>query len=489
MSSKSLLAASLLSSLVSAQLSSVPAACRCLYGRSCWPNQAAFDILSQNLSRPLIYPTPVAAPCYADLSSSACANVQTHFSDAIWRTDQPGAHEFQNFESYTWPNGTIDACYLDTTLGSPCKQGSIPPIGVDARNTADIQAAIAFAKTHNLKLVIKNTGHDYQGRSIARGAFMLWTHNIKGMTYHSAFMPSGGPAGATYGGKPSIFLSGDSHCSSSFVAITTSAGDQWVDAYALALQHGRMLVGPFALGGSLGTAGGIAQGGGDGVWSPRHGLGKSPPFSSFFDPDIPFLSAVDNILQYTIVTASGGVLTANEYQNSTLFWALRGGGPGVFGVVTSVTYKTHPSFNLSYATFNADITDAAAAQTVVTRVVQDIIQFTDMGWGGYMYIIQPGSLRGVWVAPEVSQADLATTLDPFGTFLNETTGGKGGIHYNSSTSYYGWYDESYLGMSGSQVTGNIKIASRLMSKELAQSDPAAVVSKILAVDSLFKGFE
>lgn len=175
--------------------------CRCLYGQSCYPGAAAFASLSSRVSQPLVHPTPVASPCYTNPSSSNCATVQANFADAIWRTNQPGAYEFQNFESYIWPNGTIDACYLDTTLGSPCKQGSIPPIGVDARTPSDVQAAVIFARNRNLRLVIKNTGHDYQGRSAGRGAFMIWTHNMKGMSYNAGFSPAGGPSSTTYQGS------------------------------------------------------------------------------------------------------------------------------------------------------------------------------------------------------------------------------------------------------------------------------------------------
>jgi hypothetical protein len=63
-----------------------------------------------------------------------------------------------NFESFIFNNGSISACYLNTTLGVPCQQGSVPIIGVDARSVSDIQAAVKFAANHNLRLAVKNTG-------------------------------------------------------------------------------------------------------------------------------------------------------------------------------------------------------------------------------------------------------------------------------------------------------------------------------------------
>ena len=65
-----------------------------------------------------------------------------------------------NFETFILKNGSIDACYLNTTLGSPCGQGSVPVVGVDARSVKDVQAAVAFASKHNLRLVVKNTGYE-----------------------------------------------------------------------------------------------------------------------------------------------------------------------------------------------------------------------------------------------------------------------------------------------------------------------------------------
>ena len=65
------------------------------------------------------------------------------------------------------------------------------------------------------------------------------------------------------------------------------------------------------------------QGGGHSSLSPLHGL------------------AVDNLLEADIVTADGTLVTANSCTNADLFWALRGGGGGTFGVVTRVVYKAH----------------------------------------------------------------------------------------------------------------------------------------------------
>lgn len=50
----------------------------------------------------------------------------------------------------------------------------------------------------------------------------------------------------------------------------------------------------------------------------------------------------DNVLSFEAVTAEGEYVTANADENPDLYWALKGGGPGTFAVVTAVTVKTYP---------------------------------------------------------------------------------------------------------------------------------------------------
>jgi hypothetical protein len=131
--------------------------CRCTYGSECWPSNPDFQTLTSQVSQPLLYPAPPATPCYNSAVGN-CSDVQASWFNAIWRSDQPGAAEHTNWETYTFLNGTIEACYLNTTLGIPCRQGSVPVIGVDARTPEDIQAAVKFVAKHDLRLVIKGTG-------------------------------------------------------------------------------------------------------------------------------------------------------------------------------------------------------------------------------------------------------------------------------------------------------------------------------------------
>ena len=131
--------------------------CRCTSESGCWPSTSEFQTLASKLSQPLIHPIPPATPCY-DPATGNCTDVQSGWLNGVWRSDQSGAFENTNVETFVFPNRTIQGCYLNTSLGFPCQQGSVPVIGVDARTPDDVREAVIFAGKHNLRLVVKNTG-------------------------------------------------------------------------------------------------------------------------------------------------------------------------------------------------------------------------------------------------------------------------------------------------------------------------------------------
>jgi FAD/FMN-containing dehydrogenase len=176
---------------------------------------------------------------------------------------------------------------------------------VAAETVEDVVAAVNFAREHNVKLVVKGTGHDYYGRSCAPNSLLIWTHNMRAITVHSSFHPDGAPS--TVPGIP---------------ALSTSAGNRWLEAYKAATDAGVFIQGGGCT--SVGACGGFALGGGFGSFSKKFGSGAA------------------GVVELEVVTASGEVLIANKYQNPDLFWALRGGGGGTFGVVTRMTLMSHP---------------------------------------------------------------------------------------------------------------------------------------------------
>ncbi|KAK7060249.1 hypothetical protein VNI00_001014 [Paramarasmius palmivorus] len=432
----------LISSVPALAQESPPSNCRCLYGDPCWPSEADFAQLESRLSQPLIYPSPPEASCYpASNPSENCTDVQENSQDGRWISDQPGSFQYPNFEDYIFPNGTISACYLNSTLGFPCEQGSIPPVGVDARSAEDIQAAVRFAAEHNLRLVVKNTGHDLLGRSTARNAFMIWTHHLKEITYHDAFVPS------------------NSNSSESFKALTFGAGVQWYEAYDAAEQNGRVIVGGSSDGGSVGAAGGWMLGGGHGALAPVYGLG------------------VDNALQFTVVVASGEYLTANAYTNPDLFWALRGGGGGTFGVVTSVTHLTHPSTPVSAVFIDANFSSLDVAREVTAEFFRIQPGLADSGWGGYSWILNT-SLSSRLLAPNVSDADANATFAPFAEFVKSKSNDSS-VYTAPFASFHDWNREEFY-VIGPQVGFNSEISGRFYSRKTLETNHEKMADVILS---------
>ena len=65
-----------------------------------------------------------------------------------------------------------------------CTHGGFPVYAVNVSGVSQIQLAINFARNNNLRLVIKNTGHCYLGKSSGAGALSVWTHNLKDLEYY-----------------------------------------------------------------------------------------------------------------------------------------------------------------------------------------------------------------------------------------------------------------------------------------------------------------
>src|SRR6202021_153841 len=76
------------------------------------------------------------------------------------------------------------------------------------------------------------------------------------------------------------------------------------------------------------------------------------------------------VLEAEIVTANGAIRTANACTNPDLYWALKGGGGGSWGVVTKLTLRTHelPEF-FGYSAGTIKAKSNAAFQRLIARFV------------------------------------------------------------------------------------------------------------------------
>ncbi|ORV56307.1 oxidoreductase [Mycobacterium europaeum] len=189
---------------------------------------------------------------------------------------------------------------------------SSPAAVVTASSQADVQKAVAFATANNLKVAPRGGGHSYVGASSANGTLVL---DLRGL-----------PGGANFDGN----------------SVTVTPATTLYAIHQALTGAGRAIPG-----GTCPTVGvaGLALGGGIGPDSRHAGL------------------TCDALRSATVVLPSGDVVTASANDNPDLFWALRGGGGGNFGVTTSMTFAT-------FATADSDVVrldfpPASATQVLV----------------------------------------------------------------------------------------------------------------------------
>lgn len=89
-----------------------------------------------------------------------------------------------------------------------------------------------------------------------------------------------------------------------------------------------------------------------------------------------------------IVTADGKLQTISECSNPDLFFAVRGGGGGTWGITTRVTYRTYPAVPLAYVFGNSTNIDLNkdAAQVLVERLARAAPSLEDKGYGGLVIL-------------------------------------------------------------------------------------------------------
>jgi len=166
-----------------------------------------------------------------------------------------------------------------------------PAVVIGAVDDADVIAGVRYAAENGFDLSIRGGGHSVPGFGTNDDGVVIDLGRMKGVRVEPETRTA-----------------------------RTQGGTTWGD-----LDHATHAFGLAAPGGVVSTTGvaGLTMGGGIGYLSRGHGL------------------SVDNLISADVVTADGGLLHANEEENSDLFWAIRGGG-GNFGVLTNLEYRLHP---------------------------------------------------------------------------------------------------------------------------------------------------
>ncbi|KAG0085083.1 hypothetical protein BGZ92_009317 [Podila epicladia] len=406
--------------------------CRCLPSQPCWPSTDTWQTFSAAVNGRLIATTPPAHACHNPFYDPAkCWEIQKGYFESSWRQLQPGAMTYTNWETYKG-----EGC-LGTSgfMSPPCHQGAVPLFTVNASSVAEIQETVRFAVMHNLRLVIKNTGHDLLGRSTAPNSLSLWVHHRKKMEVINAFVPEGALQGTE--GEPAVLV---------------ESGVQFGELYRVMHENNRTVVGGSSP--SVGATGGFCTGGGNGVLSKRYGL------------------CVDNVLQYKVITADGELRVANAYQNQDLFWALRGGGPGTFGVVVEAVMRTHPPLK---NIIKAHVTIVSLFGSAMDKIMHEFLarhnQWGKEGWSGYAFNIHKiiHILKINYYLPDGDQAQSQASIGAFVRYARSFLGVI--ILQNSVESLPSYLDAvpTFLDMPFKQIGINFVIGSRLAPQTLFES--------------------
>ena len=130
---------------------------------------------------------------------------------------------------------------------------------------------------------------------------------------------------------------------------------------------------------------------------------------------------MDNVLEIRIVTADGNHVIANAHCNKDLFWALRGGGGGTWGVVTSVSYKTHPSTSFSSALLLVGSTNADSTHKLFTEIIRLTPSLIEQGYGGYIGVSVQG-FQLYLLSPNVTAEQTNATFFPLFEFAHSLPG-------------------------------------------------------------------
>jgi len=331
-------------------------------GDAAWPSQARWNGLFNAVGGRLVRLDDPLASCRAAAEGAACQSFFKEMHNPYFISENPALTE---------TSGWVDAW------------NSVPSAyAVKVQSTADVVAAVNFARENNLRLVVKGGGHSYQGTSDAPDSLLIWTREMSGITLHDTFVPVG--CDATHTPQP---------------AVTVETGARWLAVYDAVTTRG----GRYVQGGGCTTVGvaGFIHGGGFGSFSKKYGQGAA------------------GLLQAEIVTADGSILVVNPCNHPDLFWAVKGGGGGAFGVLTKLTLRTRDlpiTFGAVFGTIRA-ASDAAFRELIAKTLSFYADKLFNPHWGEQIAFGKDNTVRIMMLFQGLEQAEAENVWAPFTSAL------------------------------------------------------------------------
>jgi FAD binding domain/Berberine and berberine like len=218
-----------------------------------------------------------------------------------------------------------------------------PRAVVFCESLADVQKTVRWARRHKVRIVARAGGHSYGGYSTTSGVIV----DVSRLDHVSLDVKRRAVVGA---------------------------GARLIDVYDKLSRHGRTV--PAGTCPTVGIAG-LALGGGIGFAARKFGL------------------TCDNLLEATVVLANGRAVVCNAHQDPDLFWALRGGGGGNFGIVTRLVFRTHPVDKVATYALEWPWSDAK-------RVVQAWQKVAPHAPDGFFSVLNLNALAETSSSPRIS---------------------------------------------------------------------------------------
>ncbi|PSR80436.1 hypothetical protein BD289DRAFT_373992 [Coniella lustricola] len=401
------------------------ASCRFLPGDAGWPSVSTWSSLNDTVGGRLIAGSPLAHACYGSNANEAiCASLQEN-----WATLDPFLADPVNVQSMLFENTSCSPFYGPFSANAAyqnatCSMGNLASYAINITDAASAIAGVNFAREHNIRLSIKNTGHDFLGRNMGKGSLSLWTHYLKNASFFAY-------SSANYTGP----------------AARIGAGLQVQELYEASAAAGYRVTG----GGcpTVGAGGGWVQSGGHGPLSSLYGLGA------------------DQTLEFEVVTADGQHLTASPDENADLFWALSGGGPANFALVLSVTMKAHEDGPVAGATLSFTEDDSDKYWAAVEAWQRHLLVLDTIPGFQTMVGMAKGSFSLDYVTlPDGSVDDINAGLAPFYQELASLN-----ISVTNDTRVHDSFWEHYQYFEGSTTwTRNDSVGNRLIPRDAVRNE-------------------
>ncbi|KAL4900447.1 hypothetical protein BDW74DRAFT_182780 [Aspergillus multicolor] len=404
--------------------------CRCFPSDRCWPSDETWSKFNDSVNGRLIRTVPLAAPCHDPQYDAAfCAWLQVS-----WFVPEPHYDSSSSLMAPYFGNNTCDPFH---PREQPCLLGNYVVYAVNVSEPEDVIKTLKFADKHNIRFVIRNTGHDFEGKSTGAGGLAVWVHFLKNITINDHYRDK------NYEGP----------------AMTMGAGVQGLEALAAADEKGyRVVVGEAP---AVGVVGGYTQGAGHSSLSSRYGM------------------AADQTLAWEVIDGKGRHLVATrDNEHSDLYWALSGGGGGTYAVVLSLAVKLFPDGPTSGLSLILPRQDLSSDRywEAVNLFSPNLPAIVDAGAQVTTSVTNVSFSIGPMTGPDIPVDELVRLITPYTAQLDAL-----GLAYVLIPSQYPTYLSQYEGMMQPMPINIAQYGAWLLPRKLIERNNSAVTAAFRAI--------